>query len=132
MRLGSYTTITLTSRSFPGVHCLRDVRIIVPTAVVRGRHAILRCYYDLEGDPLYALKWYKGGMEFFRYIPTDRPTLKAFPMKGVVANVAASNDTSVYLESVTEDTAGPYSCEISADAPSFFTKLKTSYLNVSD
>lgn len=114
-----------------GCHCLKDVHVVIPVAVVRGHDAILSCHYDLEGDPLYAVKWYKGRLEFFRYIPTDRPKVKTFPLRGARVKVEASNSTHVYLEHVTDEAGGEYSCEISADAPSFYTKIETGKLNVS-
>lgn len=45
---------------------LRDVEVFVPSAVRRGETARLHCMYDLEGDTLYAVKWYKGRREFYR------------------------------------------------------------------
>lgn len=44
----------------PIATALRDVEVFVPTAVRRGEVARLYCMYDLEGDTLYAVKWYKG------------------------------------------------------------------------
>lgn len=37
---------------------LKDVEVFVPTAVRRGETTKLQCKYDLEGDNLYAVKWY--------------------------------------------------------------------------
>ena len=28
--------------------------------------------FDMEGEELYSVKWYKAGHEFYRYIPGDR------------------------------------------------------------
>ncbi len=35
-------------------------QMIVPSHVQRGSDAVLRCLYDLDGDSLYSVKWYKG------------------------------------------------------------------------
>ena len=35
--------------------------------VLLGERAVLQCLYDLEGEELYSVKWYKQGQEFFRY-----------------------------------------------------------------
>lgn len=59
---------------------LKDVRILVPDAVSRGDTATLSCYFDLEGDSLYSVKWYKGRREFFRYTPNEAPPMKIFPI----------------------------------------------------
>jgi hypothetical protein len=42
------------------IHSLRDVRVKVPSAVRRSDTVVLHCYYDMEGDSLYSVKWYKG------------------------------------------------------------------------
>ena len=34
-----------------------------------GHSLSLECDYQLEGDSLYSLKWYRDDREFFRYIP---------------------------------------------------------------
>lgn len=71
------------------VGALRDVRIEGPTAVRRGNHAILSCLHDLEGDPLYSVKWYKTGQEFYRYTPKENPAKKFFPADGIEVSVSS-------------------------------------------
>lgn len=66
---------------------LREVRIQIPTAVKKGDSAILNCWYDTEGDPLYAVKWYKGGREFYRYAPNENPAVKTFPIGNLTVKV---------------------------------------------
>jgi len=67
---------------------LRDVRVSVPTAVRRGDNALLLCRYDMEGDSLYSVKWYKGRREFYRYTPKENPAMKIFPVYGISINVS--------------------------------------------
>lgn len=62
---------------------LRDVDVYVPAAVRRGDNAVLYCLYDLEGDSLYAVKWYKGRREFYRYTPKETPAMKTFSVNGI-------------------------------------------------
>lgn len=62
---------------------MSDVRVEGPTAVRSGDHAILICLYDLEGDPLYSVKWYKTGQEFYRYTPKENPSMKFFAAEGI-------------------------------------------------
>lgn len=50
----------------------------------------LECDYDLEGDKLYAIKWYKGRREFYRYNPWENPAAKTFPLNGIMVNVSQS------------------------------------------
>ena len=28
--------------------------------------------FDMEGDSLYSVKWYRNEQEFYRYVPNDR------------------------------------------------------------
>jgi hypothetical protein len=94
-----------------GVGGLRDVAVTVPIAVTPGDTVTLQCSYDLEGDPLYTVKWYKGRQEFFRYVPKELPHTRVFPLPGV--NVDVSTNTGLFKKKVTlshvynEVTSGP-------------------------
>lgn len=80
----------LTLRNFFPVTCyaLRDVKIHMPTAIQRGNMAIFICSYDLEGDTLYQVKWYKGRREFYRYTPQETPSRKVFAIPGLLVLVS--------------------------------------------
>lgn len=67
---------------------LRDVVVVMPGAVKRGTNVVLQCRYDLEGDSLYSVKWYKGRREFFHYTPKEIPPVRTFPAQGVQINVS--------------------------------------------
>jgi len=71
-----------------GVGGLRNVGVIVPAAVSPGDTVTLQCSYDLEGDELYTVKWYKGRQEFFRYVPKELPHTRVFPLPGVNVDVS--------------------------------------------
>ena len=49
---------------------------------------MLECLYDLEGDSLYSVKWYRNGQEFYRHIPTDRPQTVVFRQAGLIVDVS--------------------------------------------
>lgn len=66
-----------------GVVGLRDVSVKIPPAVSPGDTVTLYCQYDLENEPLYTVKWYKGRQEFFRYIPKELPNTKVFPLADI-------------------------------------------------
>lgn len=71
---------------------LRDVRIIVPSAVKKGENVNLICQYELESDEaLYQMKWYKGKREFFRYTPKQNPPWQLFPVPGIQVEVRIKN-----------------------------------------
>ena len=31
-----------------------------------------------QGEQVYSVKWYKGGLEIFRYIPSNNPAMAVF------------------------------------------------------
>ena len=41
-----------------------------------GQDVSLFCNYQMMGDTLYSIKWYRDDKEFFRYIPRGEKTLK--------------------------------------------------------
>lgn len=67
---------------------LRDVRVQIPHAVRKGEKAVLKCLYDLEGDSLYSVKWYKGRREFYSFTPKETPAMKVFQFAGVKVDVS--------------------------------------------
>lgn len=78
---------------------LRLSRLDVPAAVIRGEPAWLNCTYDLEKDELYSVKWYKNNVEFYRYLPTDRPPGQKYDLQGVYVDV--SKQMNLFLSSIT-------------------------------
>ncbi|XP_068081906.1 synaptogenesis protein syg-2-like [Anabrus simplex] len=109
---------------------LRDVAVSVPLAVAPGDTVTLKCSYNLEGDPLYTVKWYKGRQEFFRYVPKELPHTRVFPLPGVNVDVSQSGANQVVLRDVQLELAGKYRCEVSADAPTFHTEVVASHMHV--
>uniref|UniRef100_A0A6M2D6E3 Putative beat protein like 1 n=1 Tax=Rhipicephalus microplus TaxID=6941 RepID=A0A6M2D6E3_RHIMP len=101
------------------VEALRVIELKAPKSPTRGSTVTLECRYDLEKDQLYSVKWYKDGIEFLRYVPNDRPRIQAFKIRGLNVNVASSNDTTAVLDHVQNSASGNYSCEVSAEAPTF-------------
>lgn len=104
-----------------GARCIRILSLEVPQTVVVGTEAQLRCAYDLEGDLLYSVKWYRDDVEFFRFVPSDRPPGQFFPVDGIKVDLQRSNNGTVHIRDVDSLTGGNYKCEVSADAPSFKT-----------
>ncbi|XP_046387349.1 uncharacterized protein LOC124156915 [Ischnura elegans] len=98
---------------------IRLTEFRVPNQILNGQSAILKCNYDLEGDTLYAVKWYKGYYEFFRYLPEDIPHITTFPRPGVNVNVENSTENSLVLSSVDLSSTGRYRCEVASGYPYF-------------
>jgi hypothetical protein len=71
-----------------GVDSLQSVKLVFPPVVrVRGE-ATLLCLYDLEGEALYSVKWYRGNQEFYRYTPKESPPGRVFPFEGIMVDVS--------------------------------------------
>ncbi|XP_070393374.1 uncharacterized protein [Dermacentor albipictus] len=111
----------LRSKKKIGILGLRIVSLDVPQRVSVGREALLKCAYDLEGDLLYSVKWYKDDIEFFRYVPSDRPPGQYFEVNGIRVDMIRSVNGSVFIRGMDAASEGTYKCEVSADAPSFQT-----------
>ena len=74
------------------MECVRLTKLIVPSYKYVGDKAVLSCNYDLEGEDLYSVKWYKDGNEFYRFIPGERDQkVTVFSLPGVQV------DVSIYL-----------------------------------
>ncbi|KAL6422413.1 hypothetical protein ACFW04_010621 [Cataglyphis niger] len=111
--------------------CLQKVSLeVVPEVVQRGQEAILRCHYDLQKAPLYSLKWYRGRHEFYRFSPSEDPPIKIFNISGIYVDSDNSNQSQVTLRKVDFGLSGTFSCEVTADAPTFSTASGTKNLTV--
>lgn len=115
-----------------GVWCLRMVALHVPSRVIVGDTIRLTCKFDLEGDTLYSIKWYRDDIEFYRFVPRDRPPGQYFPMEGVRVDMLRSVNNTVILEEIDTSTSGKFKCEVSADAPSFQTEVAKTELRVKE
>lgn len=69
---------------------LKLVKVTVPHYRFPGEMAILQCDYDLEGDTLYSVKWYKDHEEFYRYVPKDKPQANSYRVDGINVEVSIS------------------------------------------
>lgn len=78
---------------------MRLARLDVPAAVIRGEPAWLNCTYDLEKDELYSVKWYKNNVEFYRFLPSDRPPGQKYELPGVYVDVSTIfNAFIIYID----------------------------------
>ena len=72
---------------------IRLLEVTIPPHAIRGQNAKLNCNYDMEGDKLYSIKWYRNGHEFYRFIPSDEPKTTVFNGDGI--NVDVSIDSQL-------------------------------------
>ncbi|XP_017001636.2 uncharacterized protein beat-VI [Drosophila takahashii] len=111
-------------------HCLKDLKIFVPEAVLMGNAATLSCQYDLEQAALYAVRWYFGQEEFYRYVPREAKPTFVFAVAGINVDLSKSDAMSVTLRGVTRELSGSYQCEVSEDAPLFHTEIRSAHMQV--
>lgn len=69
----------------------------IPNHVVRDSTARLECHYDLDGDALYSVKWYRNGIEFYRYVPRDVPPSFIYDHSGLNVDVSQGLTNSTFL-----------------------------------
>ncbi|CAK1579657.1 unnamed protein product [Parnassius mnemosyne] len=84
----------------------------------------------MQGAPLYSVKWYRGNHEFFRYTPMEEPDLRIFGLPGIYVDMNRSNGTQVLLRRLDLGLAGNFSCEVTAESPSFATQIATKFIDV--
>lgn len=70
--------------------CFRFENFDVPAVVRRNTTVRLICSYDLEGEELYSVKWFKDQKEVYRYMPSEIPEIQYFRASGVFINVSAN------------------------------------------
>ncbi|XP_076373891.1 uncharacterized protein LOC143258591 isoform X2 [Tachypleus tridentatus] len=116
------------------VATLRIVSLDIPKKVKSGKEVKLTCLYDLEGDRLYSIKWYRDDKEFYRFVPKDAPQKQYFPLDGIIVDLSRSDNMTVYIRDVQVSAGGIFECEVSADSPSFRTAAlqKVMMVEVSD
>ncbi|GFY75617.1 ig-like domain-containing protein [Trichonephila inaurata madagascariensis] len=112
--------------------CLRLQLLQVPDSVEVGEVARLVCVFDEEQDDLYSVKWYKDDVEFFRFLPNDRPANQFFEIGDVDVDMSRSSNGTVYLRNASLSAQGTYRCEVSADAPSFQSISSEKFMSVQD
>nr|CAH7769112.1 unnamed protein product [Callosobruchus chinensis] len=84
----------------------------------------LDCQFDMGGEELYAVKWYKDDQEFFRYAPGHNPDTTTFPVEGVrlastLTDCGLDHCRVTLHQPSREHGAGAYRCEVSSEAPAF-------------
>ena len=67
---------------------LKMLQVKVPPAALSGHSVQLECVFALEDDSLYAVKWYRGVDEFYRYVPAEEPHATVFSLNGIEVDVS--------------------------------------------
>jgi len=96
---------------------LKDVRVISPGAVRVGEPIKLECQFDTEGDQLYAVKWYRGNKEFYRFMPKETPQSKVYNSSGIKVNVSTWRKIYTYVHK----TLSKYAIEVNKKGSYLFS-----------
>ncbi|XP_044733693.1 uncharacterized protein LOC123296297 [Chrysoperla carnea] len=62
---------------------LRLIEMSVPTIADPRESMEISCTFDMGGEELNSVKWYKDEEEFFRFMPLQHPPVLTFPVAGV-------------------------------------------------
>ncbi|KAG1698840.1 hypothetical protein GQR58_005675 [Nymphon striatum] len=100
------------------------VFVIVPKYALKGQTVRMDCIYDLQESTLYAVKWYKDGLEIYRHVPKARSPTKLYPIEGVDIHVDSTKPGAIILRNVEAASSGVYGCEVSGESPHFHTKYE--------
>ena len=117
--------------SCSGIGPFKMGRVSIEQPFLLGQPGLLRCSYDLEESELYSVKWYKNGQEFYRFMPGMDDHTQVFSVPGVSIDLHQSGMNSLHLDTVSRDTAGIFRCEVSTEAPHFYTGVEAVSVNVS-
>merc|ERR1719334_1777281 len=95
--------------------------VTVPQYGVEGKHAVLYCSYR-SVQPVYSVRWYKNGKEFFSYLPGKPEPITIHDVEGITLDrQRQSNEYTVYLSHLSQASTGRYRCEVSEEGPMFAT-----------
>lgn len=113
------------------IDSLSNINVRIPEFIQTGDSADLTCSFNLGGDDLYSVKWYKGRHEFYRFMPNEKPKIKIFPVKGMKINITASDQTRVVIDDVQINYSGSYMCEVTV-SPTFDALIQFANMTVVD
>lgn len=105
-------------------------QIHVPHHPQVNQSVSLWCEYDLHGEPLYSIKWYKDQQEFYRFLPKESPPHLSFSVPGTEVDMSLSDARLVHLINISLESAGLYQCEVSTEAPKFKTIARDAAMSV--
>jgi len=98
---------------------VRSVKL--PLYRIHGGSAELECQYT-SYHPVYSVKWYKNGKEFYSYLPGKPYPITVHDVEGITLDTQRqSNQHQVFLTKLSQASTGRYRCEVSEEAPMFAT-----------
>jgi len=112
-------TLGLNSMSYYSPVEVQSVKL--PLYGMYGGAAALECHYT-SVQPVYSVKWYKNGKEFYSYLPGKPDPITIHDVEGITLDrQRQSNEYTVYLSHLSQASTGRYRCEVSEEGPMFAT-----------
>ncbi|XP_047737909.1 uncharacterized protein LOC108676436 [Hyalella azteca] len=100
---------------------LNVTRVVAPPWLAVGGSGDLECQFSLGSETLYSIKWYQGINEIYRYTPGKVRTQQVFHNNFLSVDVNKSSGGKVHVTNVTVGADGAFRCEVSGEAPRFYT-----------
>jgi len=110
---------------------LSNLKVYIPDTVLRGHNIQFNCTFTLEDEKLFAIKWYRGNYEIFRYLPSSNVPRKTFPLEGYNVSMQHSTGFVLYMYDAKFINSGAYTCEVIVDT-TFDTLMFTKKMMVID
>lgn len=73
---------------FSGTVSLRMLQVSVPQYPEVGQSVELLCQFELQGEKLYTVSWYKDFNELYRFVPRGSPKQHVYWIDGIKVNVS--------------------------------------------
>ncbi|KAK8780085.1 hypothetical protein V5799_018574 [Amblyomma americanum] len=90
------------------VSAVKLVNAEIPSPTTLGETVGLSSIYELNGDRLYSVKWYKNDVEFYRFVPNDWPPVMRGPSVGSTSTAMSFWPPTVSKEGALADTSQRY------------------------
>ncbi|XP_041975079.1 uncharacterized protein LOC121730199 [Aricia agestis] len=99
----------------------RISQLQVPLYADPRRAAELTCHFDMAGQKLHSLKWYRDMSEIFRYNPSQTPSIRLFNVSGVMVQGGECQVESCTLQVMPAPLSmrATFTCEVSTEGPKF-------------
>ncbi|XP_023347801.1 uncharacterized protein LOC111716544 [Eurytemora carolleeae] len=117
---------------------LEVLQLDTPPYVKVGQGYTMNCYFDLEGESLYSIKWFRDTEEIFSYIATLSDTgvsTVATSVPGVYiesTNVLPESQSTIVFGNSSFLSTGLYQCEVNGDGPRFLSHSDTKKITVAE
>lgn len=73
---------------FSGTVSLRMLHVSVPQYPEVGQSVELLCQFELQGEKLYTVSWYKDFNELYRFVPRGSPKQHVYWIDGIKVDVS--------------------------------------------